>query len=109
MIARRLAESVLFLEARNRSDADQEYTDAIRRVIEEHALMRETLESIRYERNIQTISRMASSALRQTAGNRIDDDVAMRETLDKLAKLLPSDEELHDMMLARSMIRKLID
>jgi len=52
---------------------------------------------------------MASSALRQTAGNRIDDDVAMRETLDKLAKLLPDDEELHDMMLARSLIRKMLD
>lgn len=109
MIARRLAESVLFLEARNRSDADQEYTDAIRRVIEEHALLRETLESIRYERNIKNIGRMASSALRQTAGNRIDDDVEMRSTLDKLANLLPSDEELHDMMLARSMIRKMLD
>lgn len=109
MIARRLAESVLFLEARNRSDADQEYTDAIRRVIEEHALLRETLESIRYERSIRNIGRMASSALRQTAGNRIDDDVEMRSTLDKLANLLPSDEELHDMMLARSLIRKMLD
>jgi len=109
MIARRLAESVLFLETRNRSDADREYTDAIRRVIEEHALLRETLETIRYERNIKNIARMASSALRQTAGNRIDDDVEMRDTLDKLAKLLPSDEELHDMMLARSMIRKMLD
>jgi len=109
MIARRLAESVLFLEARNRTDADREYTDAIRRVIEEHALMRETLESIRYERNIKHISKMVSAALRQTAGNRIDDDVTMRDTLDKLAKLLPSDEELHEMMLARSLIRKMID
>jgi hypothetical protein len=109
MIARRLAESVLFLETRNRSDADREYTDAIRRVIEEHALMRETLEAIRYERSMRNIAAMASSALRQTAGNRIDEDTALRETLSKLTKLLPSDEELHEMMLARSLIRKVLD
>jgi len=109
MIARRLAESVLFLETRNRTDADREYTDAIRRVIEEHALLRETLESIRYERSMKNIAAMASSALRQTAGNRIDEDTALRETLSKLTKLLPTDEELHDMMLARSLIRKVLD
>ena len=109
MIARRLAESVLFLETRNRTDADREYTQAIRRVIEEHALLRETLESIRFERNIKNIAQMASSALRQTAGNSIDEDAALRETLNKLSQLLPSDEQLHEMMLARSLIRKVLD
>ena len=109
MIARRLAESVLYLESRARSDADREYADAIRRVIEEHALMRETLEQISYERNIREVSKMASSALRRTAGNTIDRDVEIRETLNALASLLPSDEQLHEIMIAKSMIRKVLD
>jgi hypothetical protein len=109
MIARRLAESVLYLESRASSDADREYTNAIRRVIEEHALMRETLEQISYERNIRDISRMASSALRRTAGSTIDKDMEIRETLTALASLLPSDEELHEIMIAKSMIRKVLD
>jgi len=109
MIARRLAESVLFLETRNRTDADSEYTEAIRRVIEEHALLRETLEKISYERNMRNISKMASSALRQTAGGRIDDDAILRETLSRLAMLLPSDEQIHELLVAKSLIRKVLD
>lgn len=108
MIARRLAESVLFLETRCSSDADREYTDAIRRVIEEHAMMRETLERITYEREIRNISRMASSALRHSAGNAMDDDLALRASLKQLASLLPSDEQLHEIFVAKSLIRKVL-
>jgi len=108
MIARRLAESVLFLETRCRTDADREYSDAIRRVIEEHALMREALESIRFERNIRNVSRMASAALRQTAAHAVDDDLALRESLARLAALLPSDEQIHEIMVAKSLIRKVL-
>ncbi|MES0371509.1 MAG: hypothetical protein ABUK11_04465 [Mariprofundaceae bacterium] len=106
MIARRLAESVLFLEARCRTDADREYTEAIRRVIEEHALLRETVEKISFERNFRNISKIASSALRQTAGSTINEDAALRETLAKLAGLLPSDEQLKEILIAKSLIRK---
>lgn len=109
MIAGRLAESVLFLEARCSSDADREYSEAIRRVIEEHALMRETLEQIRFERNIRNISKMASSALRQTAAHAVNDDLALRENLAKLAELLPSDEQIHEILVAKSLIRKVLE
>jgi len=53
MVAKRLVESVLFLEARCNSDADEEYIEAIRRVIEEHALLRETLENICLEKTLR--------------------------------------------------------
>lgn len=109
MIARRLAESVLFLEARCRTGADREYTEAIRQVIEEHALLRETLEKIRFERNIRNISKIASSVLRQTAGTTMNEDRALRESLTKLAGLLPSDEQLHEMVVAKSLIRKALE
>lgn len=109
MIARRLTESVLYLETRSLNDADREYTDAIRRIIEEHALLREALERIVRERDIRTISKVASSALRGTAGNAVHDDIAIRQSLEKLVKLLPSDEQLHDLFLARTLIRKVLD
>jgi len=109
VITRRLAESVLFLEARCRSDADREYMDAIRRVIEEHALLRERLERIRLETNIKNISKLAASALRQTSGSSIHEDMALRETLARLAELLPSDEQLKKMVIAKSVIRKALE
>ena len=109
MIARHLAESVLFLETRCRTDADREYAEAIRRVIEEHALLREALETIRFKRNIRDISKIVSSALRQTAGSSIDEDTALRESLAKLASLLPSDKQLHEIIVAKSLIRKVLE
>jgi len=109
MIARRLAESVLYLETRSHNDADREYTDAIRRIIEEHALMRETLEQISHERNIRTVTKLASSALRSTAGNLVSDQLAMRASLEHLASLLPSDEQLNELIVAKSLIRKVLD
>jgi len=108
MIARRLTESVLYLESRSRNDADREYARAIRRIIEEHALMRETLEQITHERDIKAISKMASSALRSTAGNVLDDQLALRASLEQLASLLPSDEQLHELFVAKSLIRKVL-
>ena len=109
MIARRLTESVLYLETRSRSDADREYADAIRRIIEEHALLREALERISHERNIRTVTKVASSALRGTARNAVHDDIVLRQSLEKLVKLHPSDEQLHDLFLARTLIRKVLD
>lgn len=108
MIARRLTESVLYLETRSRSDADREYTAAIRRIIEEHALMRETLVQISHERDIRTISRVASSALRSTAGNQLEDQLALRASLEQLSSLLPSDEQLHELFMVKSLIRKVL-
>ena len=109
MITRRLAESVLFLEARCKSDADREYMDAIRRVIEEHALLREMLEKIRFEKNPENISELIGSTLRQTSGSSIDEDMTLRETLARLAELLPSDEQLKEMTAAKSMIREALE
>jgi len=109
VITRRLAESVLFLEARCRSDADREYMEAIRRVIEEHALLREMLENIRFEKNAENITELVASALRQTSGSSIDKDMALRETLARLAELLPSDEQLKEMTAAKSMIREALE
>ena len=108
MIARRLTESVLYLEARATSDADREYTAAIRRVIEEHAMLRESLEQISCERNIRNITRIASAALRKTADNAVNNDLELRESLNRLAGLLPSDEQLHELFVAKSLIRKVL-
>ncbi len=110
MIARRLAESVLFLETTCRTDADREYTDAIHRVIEEHSLMREALEDIRYQSNTRIVSSLADTALqRTTEGVSIDTEKALRNTLSKLAEILPSDEQIHELMVAKSLIRKVLE
>ncbi|MFC1626229.1 hypothetical protein ACFL19_00855 [Pseudomonadota bacterium] len=110
MIARRLAESVLFLETTCRTDADREYAGAIRRLIEEHSLMREALEDIRYQSNPKTIASLASTALqRTTEGVSIDCEKALRDTLSKLAEMLPSDEQIHELMVAKSLIRKVLE
>jgi hypothetical protein len=110
MIARRLAESVLFLETTCRTDADREYTDAIHRVIEEHSLMREALENIRYQSNTGIVSSLADKALqRTTEGVSVDTEKALRNTLSKLAEILPSDEQIHEMVIAKSLIRKVLE
>lgn len=109
MITKRLAESVLFLETRCSNDADREYMEAIRKVIEEHALLREMLEKIRFEKNADNVSELAASALRQTSGSSINKDMALRETLTRLAELLPSDEQLEEITAAKSMIRKALE
>jgi len=108
MVAKRLVESVLFLEARCNSDADEEYIEAIRRVIEEHALLRETLENICLGKNIEDIFEMASSALEQAAGNTIDANAAVHEALSKISKLLPSDKQLEEMSNAKLLIGELL-
>jgi len=108
MVAKRLVESVLFLEARCNSDADKEYIEAIRRVIEEHALLRETLENICLEINIENVFVMASSALGQAAGNTIDANAALHEALSNLSKLLPSDKQLEEMSNAKLLIGELL-
>ncbi|MCF7821814.1 MAG: hypothetical protein K9M17_05150 [Mariprofundaceae bacterium] len=110
MIARRLAESVLFLETTCRTDADREYTGAIHRVIEEHSLMREALEDIRNQSNAGAVSSLAETALqRTTAGVSINTEKALRDTLSKLAEILPSDEQIQEMMIAKSLIRKVLE
>jgi len=110
MIARRLAESVLFLETTCRTDADREYAGAIHRLIEEHSLMREALEDIRYQSNPKTIASLATQALQNTAkGVSIDAEKALRNTLSSLAEMLPSDEQIHELMVAKSLIRKVLD
>jgi len=110
MIARRLAESVLFLETTCRTDADREYTDAIHRVIEEHSLMREALEDIRYQSNAGAVSSLADAALQRTTGGvSADTEKALRDTLSKLAEILPSDEQIHELMIAKSLIRKVLE
>ncbi len=110
MIARRLAESVLFLETTCRTDADREYAGAIRRVIEEHSLMREALEDIRYQSNPSIVASLAATALqRTTEGVSIETENALRSTLSKLAEILPSDEQIHEMMVAKSLIRKVLE
>lgn len=110
MIAKRLAESVLFLETTCRTDADREYTDAIHRVIEEHSLMREALENIRYQSNTEVVSSLAEGVLqRTTEGVSIDSEKALRNTLSKLEEILPSDEQIHEMVVAKSLIRKVLE
>jgi glutathionylspermidine synthase len=108
MVAKRLVESVLFLETRCNSDADKEYVEAIRRVIEEHALLRETLENICLEKNIEDIFVMASSVLGQAAGNTIDANASLNEALSKISKLLPSDKQLEEMSNAKLLIGELL-
>ena len=110
MIARRLAESVLFLETTCRTDADKEYSEAIRRLIEEHSLMREALEDIRFQSNPAIISALAATALqRTTEGVSIDTERELRATLTKLAEVLPSDEQIHELMVAKSLIRQVLE
>jgi len=109
VITRRLAESVLFLEARCSSDADREYMEAVRKVIEEHALLREIFEKIRFEKNAENISELVESALRQTSGSSIDKDMALRETLTRLDEILPTDEQLQEILAAKSVIREALE
>ncbi|MDQ6967499.1 MAG: hypothetical protein Q9M14_02300 [Mariprofundaceae bacterium] len=108
MVTKRLVESVLFLETRCESDADKEYIEAIRRVIEEHALLRETLENIRMEKSLEEVLLIVSSTLNSTAGNTIDKDAALHEVLSKISKLLPSEQQLEEMSSARALIDQVL-
>jgi len=83
--------------------------DAIRRVIEEHALLREILDKIRFEKNPENISELIESTLRQTSGSSVDEDMSLRETLARLAELLPSDQQLEEMTAAKHMIREALE
>ncbi|MDT8376373.1 MAG: hypothetical protein RQ867_06475 [Mariprofundaceae bacterium] len=110
MIASRLAESVLFLETTCRTDADREYANAIHRVIEEHSLMREALESIRYQSDPGMVSSLAAAALQNTTGGvAINTERALRDTLSRLVEMLPTDEQIHELMVAKSLIRKVLE
>ncbi|MDX8384733.1 MAG: hypothetical protein R8M45_11670 [Ghiorsea sp.] len=108
MIAQRLIESVLFLETQSRTDADKEYIIGIRKIIEEHAAMREILEQIHSETQVSRIANLAETTLQQTSPSHIHDKIALRETLADLAKLLPSDEVLQNMSSAKAAIHKIM-
>jgi len=110
MIAGRLAESVLFLETTSRTDADSEYAEAIHRVIEEHSMMREALENISFQSDPEMISSLASAALQKTAeGGSFDYERTLHDALSRLSELLPTDEQIHQLTAAKSLIHKVLE
>jgi len=108
MIANRLVESVLFLETQSQSESDREYIAAIRAIIEEHAMLRETLEQIRIEKNIADIPSIAEAALEQTRSCHFEDNIALRQSLVNLSRLLPTDEQLQAIIQAKSLIYQVL-
>jgi len=89
MIAKRLLESLLFIETSSRTDADREYADAIKRVIEEHSRMREALEAIRSLSDSGEAVEIAMDVLKQTVdGDTVKRDLELRDTLLKLSDIL---------------------
>ena len=89
MIAKRLLESLLFIETSSRTDADREYADAIKRVIEEHSRMREALEVIRSLSDSEEAVGIAINVLEQTIrGDTVKRDLELRDTLLKLSDML---------------------
>jgi len=109
MIARRLAESLLFLEASSRTAADKEYADAIKRIIEEHARMREALEAISYLSDSERSVEIATDVLNQTVnGDSVEHDLELRDTLLKLSDMLLGDDYLRRVRADNSFFKTLI-
>ncbi|MDQ6988286.1 MAG: hypothetical protein Q9M19_00265 [Mariprofundaceae bacterium] len=108
MIANRLVEAVLFLESQSHNEADKEYISAIRRMIEEHAMLRETLDAILTTKDINDAPEMARAALAQTAQNTFEDNIALRQSLVNLSRLLPTDEQLQAILRAKSLIYQVL-
>jgi len=112
MIARRLLESLLFIEANSRTDADREYADAIKRIIEEHSRMREALEAIRCLYDSEEAVEIATGVLEQTVnGDTVEHDIELRDTLLKLSDMLLEDDRLQkeqpDGSLLNTLLHKL--
>jgi len=109
LIERRLAESLLFLETNRRSEGDVEYIKAIRKLIVEHAQMRDTLEQISRLSDIQDAKEMASNVLQKNFyRDTINHDVAILEMLVSLQKMLPSEEDVKKLAEARQLINKVL-
>lgn len=107
MIARRLAESLLFLETRRYSAGDREYVQAIRKLIVEHAQMRDALEQIACLSDVQQMRDLAVNVLHKSVlHNSIDHDLALHQALVHLQKMLPSDEDVKKLAEARRLINK---
>jgi len=112
MIARRLAEALLFLETSSRTAADREYVEAIKRIIEEHARMREALEAIACLPDSLRAANIAADVLEQNIGaESVEHDLELHETLLKLSDMLLEDRQLQktraDRSLLGSLLRKL--
>ncbi len=112
MIARRLLESLLFIETSSRTDADREYADAIKRVIEEHSRMREALEAIRSLFDSEEAVEIATDVLKQTvSGDTVKRDLELRDTLLKLSDILLEHDGLQkerpDRLLFSRLLHKL--
>jgi len=110
MIARRLLESLLFIETSSRTDADREYADAIKRVIEEHSRMREALEAIRSLSGSEEAVEISTDVLKQTV-NGDKRDLELRDTLLKLSDILLEHDGLQkerpDRLLFSRLLHKL--
>ncbi len=107
MIERRLAESLLFLETSRRSAGDREYIDAIRKLIAEHAQMRDALEQIGQLKQLQDIHALATNVLQKSVmHNSVGHDLAIHEALVNLERMLPGEEEMQKLVEARRLIRR---
>ncbi|MFQ5581996.1 MAG: hypothetical protein ACE5F3_05135 [Mariprofundaceae bacterium] len=112
MIARRLAEALLFLETSSRTAGDREYAEAIKRIIEEHAEMREALEAICCLPDAGKAAEIANIALEKTVDiDAIEHDLELRDALLRLSDMLLEDEHLQkarsDRTWLNSLMRKL--
>jgi len=109
LIERRLAESLLFLETSRRSAGDVEYITAIRKLIVEHAQMRDALEQVSRMTEIQDATEMAANVLQKNFyRNTINHDVAIIEMLGNLQKMLPSEDDVKKLAEARQLINKVL-
>jgi len=107
VIERRLAESLLFLETNRRSAGDREYIQAIRKLIVEHAQMRDTLEQISRLRDLYEIHTLSADVLQKSVyRDTVSQDMAVHEALVGLQKMLPSEDEVRKLVEARRLINK---
>lgn len=106
MIAHRLAETLLFLETSSHTAADREYLETIRRMIAEHAAMREALEHIYDLTDSSYIRTLAKSTLQQSTFKQDPvEEASARQIMDMLSDALPTEEQLEALNKAAEMVR----
>jgi len=105
VIAHRLAETLLFLETSSHTAADREYLETIRRMIAEHAAMREALEHIYDLTDSAYIRTLAKSTLEQSHFKRDQAaEASARQIMEIFSEALPSEEQMEALQQAVEMI-----
>jgi len=109
MVTQRLGESLLFLEANCHTDGDQEYLEAVKKIIDEHAQMRETLERISRTATSEKISFMATASLRKTGnGDSVNYVLDLRQALTKISSLLLDGQQTQKVRGSKTLLGTLL-